>query len=75
MLKELEAIYNPSIRQQTHQNEGEIWDGSLKKSIAEELHKPIKRKFKKRRVLVNGIDRIWAADLVDMQAFSKFIAV
>ena len=41
-------------------------------NLAEELHKPIKRKFKKRRSLVNGIDRIWAADLVDMQAFSKF---
>ena len=40
--------------------------------LAEELHKPIRRKFKKGRVLVNGIDRIWAADLVDMQAFSKF---
>ena len=51
-------------------------DGDLIKkkalSLAEELHKPIKRKFKKRRVLVNGIDKIWAADLVDMQAFSKF---
>ena len=50
-------------------------DGDLIKkasSLAEELHKPIKRKFKKRRVLVNGIDEIWAADLVDMQAFSKF---
>ena len=44
----------------------------LKKSLAEELHKPIRRKFKKRRVLVNGIDKIWAADLVDMQAFTKF---
>ena len=44
----------------------------LKKSLAEELNKPIRRKFKKRRVLVNGIDRIWAADLEDMQAFSKF---
>ena len=41
-------------------------------TLAEELHKPIRRKFKKRRVLVNGIDKIWAADLVDMQAFSKF---
>ena len=40
-------------------------------TLAEELHKPIRRKFKKRRVLVNGIDKIWAADLVDMQAFSK----
>ena len=27
---------------------------------------------KRHRVLVNGIDKIWAADLVDMQAFSKF---
>ena len=41
-------------------------------TLAEELHKPIRRKFKKRRVLVNGIDKIWAADLVDMQSFSKF---
>ena len=41
-------------------------------TLAEELHKPIKRKFEKRRVLVNGIDRIWAADLEDMQAFAKF---
>ena len=44
----------------------------LKKNLAEELHKPITRKFKKRRVLVNGIDKIWAADLVDIQAFTKF---
>ena len=44
----------------------------LKKSLAEELHKPVRRKFKKRRVLVSGIDSIWAADMVDMQAISKF---
>ena len=41
-------------------------------TLAEELHKPVRRKFKRRRVLVNGIDKIWAADLADMQAFSKF---
>ena len=39
--------------------------------LAEELHKPIKRKFNKRRVLVSGIDKIWAADLADMTALSK----
>ena len=44
----------------------------LKKTLAEELHKPFRRKFKRRRVLVNGINKIWAADLVDMQAFTKF---
>ena len=44
----------------------------LKKDLAEELHKPVRRKFKRRRVLVYGIDKIWAADLVDMQVFAKF---
>ena len=39
--------------------------------LAEELYKPVTRKFKRRRVHVNGIDEIWAADLIDMQAFSK----
>ena len=28
--------------------------------------------FRKRKVVVNDIDEIWAADLVDMQSFSKF---
>ena len=40
--------------------------------LAEELHKPVKRKFNKRRVLVNGIDKIWAADLADMKKFKKY---
>ena len=39
--------------------------------LAEELHKPIKRKFNKRRVLVSGIDKIWGADLADMTAINK----
>ena len=40
--------------------------------LAKELHKPAKRKFKKHRVFVNGIDKIWAADLADMKAFEKY---
>ena len=39
--------------------------------LAEELYKPVSKKFDRRRVNVNGIDEIWAADLIDMQAFSK----
>ena len=39
--------------------------------LAEELHKPVKRKFRKRRVLVSGIDKIWAADLADMGALRE----
>ena len=44
---------------------------SWSNELAEELHKPIRKKFKKRRVYVKGVDKIWAADLVDMQAFSR----
>ena len=40
--------------------------------LAEELHKPITRKFTKRRVFVKGVDEIWAADLVEMQRFSDW---
>ena len=40
--------------------------------LAEELHKPITRIFKKRRVISYGIDKIWAADLVEMQKYSKW---
>jgi len=40
--------------------------------LADELHKPIIKNYPKRKVYVNGIDKIWAADLVEMQAFSKF---
>ena len=40
-------------------------------TLAEELHKPIKRRFKKHKVLFSGIDKIWAADLADMTALNK----
>ena len=40
--------------------------------LAEELHKPITRNFRKRRVISYGIDKIWAADLVEIQNYSKW---
>ena len=39
--------------------------------VSDELYKPVTRKFQRSRVNVNGVDEIWAADLIDMQAFSK----
>ena len=42
------------------------------KELAEELHKPIIRKFNKRKVQLPFIDNIWGADLVDIQLISKF---
>ena len=84
MLTELKGIYNPTIKERmerglvssligTKARFGWGLGGKKKVStLAEELHKAVKRKFKRRRVLVNGIDKIWAADLADMQAFTKF---
>ena len=39
--------------------------------LAEELHKPIIRKIKKRKVYSAFKDNIWAADLADMQLLSR----
>ena len=40
--------------------------------LANELHKPIIRKFNKRNVYSSFKDDIWGADLADMQLLSKF---
>ena len=40
--------------------------------LAEKLHKPIIRKFKKRKVYSAFKDNIWGANLADMQLISKF---
>ena len=52
------TLANKSI----HQNE----------QLAEELHKAIIRKFKRKEVYSAFKDNIWAADLADMQLISKF---
>ena len=40
--------------------------------LAEELHKPIIRKFEKRKVNAAFKDNIWGADLADMQLLSRY---
>ena len=40
--------------------------------LANELHKPIIRKFEKRKVYSTFKDNIWGADLADMQLLSKY---
>ena len=40
--------------------------------LAEELHKPIIRKFMKRKVYSSFRDNIWGVDLADMQSLSKY---
>ena len=39
--------------------------------LANELHKPIIKKFKKRKVYSSFRDNIWGADLADMQSLSR----
>ena len=40
--------------------------------IADKLHKPIIKNFKKRKVYSSFRDNIWGADLADMQLLNKF---
>ena len=40
--------------------------------LAGELHKPITRNLRKRKVISYGIDEIWASDLVEIQKYSKW---
>ena len=45
---------------------------SQNQQLAEELHKPIIKKFKKGKVYTTFKDNIWGADLVDMQLISRY---
>ena len=45
---------------------------SQNQQLAEELHKPIIKKFKKRKVHSTFKDNIWGADLADMQLISRY---
>ena len=43
-----------------------------KYQLANELHKPILRTFRKRKVYSSFRDKIWGVDLADMQSLSKY---
>ena len=44
---------------------------SANEQLAEELHKPVTKKFKKRKVYGRSKDNIWAADLPEMESLSS----
>ena len=86
MLGTLSGIVNPTLRERIDKSiVGKVIKAKvnfglghpIKKKLkftnelAEELYKPVTIKFLTRRVNVNSIDEIWAADEIDMQAFSK----
>ena len=76
MLKELDVLEPKGIRERIDRIIGAKrklgWGIEWSNELAIELHKPIRKKFKRRRVLAfDGTDAIWTADLVDMQSFSR----
>ena len=46
-------------------------DKSSSLILADELHKPVIKKFNKRKVYLQFKDNIWGVDLADMQSLSK----
>lgn len=42
-----------------------------KDALVEELHKPARRTYPRRKVIVRGLDDTWQADLVDVKAYGK----
>ena len=48
---------------------GIVRDSSLK--LADELHKPVIKKFNKRKVYSQFKDNIWGVDLADMKLLRK----
>lgn len=40
-------------------------------TVAEELHRPARRNYPRRKFDIRGLDETWQADLVDMQKYSK----
>lgn len=43
----------------------------IKKQIVEELHKPARRSFLRRGVILKGIDDLWMVDLIELCSYSK----
>ena len=62
---------NPTLRERIDKSIVRKLIKAKVNELAEELHKPVSKKFDRRRINVNGTDEIWAADLIAMQAFSK----
>ena len=44
---------------------------SVNEQLVEELHKPLIKKFERRKIYVTFKDNIWAADLAEMGSLSS----
>ena len=48
------------------------WSIQWSNELADELHKPIRRKFQKRKFFAKATDDIWSADLIEMIPLAKY---
>ena len=80
MLSELDSLNPKGIRERIDRRLARSIIGVKRKlgmgiqwtnELADELHKPVRKKFPKRRVYSKNVDSIWAADIVEMQNISK----
>ena len=81
MLKELDVLEPKNIREKIDKRLIKSLIGVKRKlglgviewtdPLTDELHKPVRKNFKKRRVFAGKSNDIWAADLVDMQYYAK----
>ena len=81
MLAELEVLKPKDIREKidrklvqsimkSKQRMG--WGIQWTNELADELHRPVRRKFQKRKVFAKTIDDIWSADLIEMVPLAKY---
>ena len=68
---EVEAVYRATQKDRVGINRQQIKEW-LSKQPTYTLHKPIRKRFKRNRVMVNGIDQQWQADLVDMTSLARY---
>ena len=59
--------FRDTLNSLEHLGGGIKWTSQL----AEELHRPVRKRFPKRYVFVRNVDDIYGADLVDMRALAK----
>ncbi len=80
MLHELTMLEPKNMREKIDKRITKTLIGSKRKlglgiewsdARTDELHRPVRKHFTKRQVYAGGVDKIWAADLIDMQYFSR----
>jgi hypothetical protein len=42
-----------------------------KRAVVDELHKPVRHRFPRRRIIIKGLDDLWQADFVQMIPCSR----